>query len=249
MKLFFKMRYVPALLFVILAAPVVAHAATSPGLGTAASYSILAGSSVTNSGSTSISGDVGISPGAGLPPNVTGWGSVTLGGTLHDADGAALTAKNDKDTAFGALAVPACGSDGGIDYGAVTHELAGETLVPGVYCANSFHLTNGTLTLNGSASDVWIFKSASDLIITGTSNVVFTGSGLPCNVWWRVVSSASLDAGSSFVGNILSGASITFGTGATLNGRALAGTALVSLLGNTISGPTCTAAPPPPPPP
>jgi len=245
MKLFFKMRYVSALLFVLLVAPVVAHAATDPDLGTAASYSILAGTSVTNGNPTNISGDVGISPGAALPPNVTGWPPTTLGGVLHDSDGAALAAKNAKNAAFGALAVPACGSDGGIDYGAVMHELAGETLPPGVYCANSFHLTNGILTLNGGASDVWIFKSATDLIVVGSSSVIFTGGGLPCHVWWRVASSASLDVGSSFVGSILAVASITLNTSAVLNGRALAGTGLVSLLSNTISGPTCAAAPPP----
>ncbi|MFA6447280.1 MAG: ice-binding family protein [Patescibacteria group bacterium] len=245
-KLFFKLRYVPALLFALILVPA-AHAATNPDLGTAATYSILAGSSVTNSGNTTISGDVGISPGAALPPNVTGWPSVTLGGTLYDTGGTALTAMNNKDTAFGTLAVPACGADGGVDYGGVTHELAGDILVPGVYCANSFHLTNGTLTLNGSATDVWIFRSASDLVITGaTSQVIFTGGGLPCNVWWRVVSSASLAVDSAFVGSILAATSITFGTGATLNGRALAGTGLVSLLGNTISGPSCTAAVIPP---
>lgn len=60
------------------------------------------------------------------------------------------------------------------------------------------------------------------------------------------MSSASLAASSAFVGNILAATSITFGTGATLNGRALAGTGLVSLLGNTISGPSCTAAVIPP---
>ena len=152
-------------------------AATSPDLGTAASYSILAGSAVTNSGATTIGGNVGISPGIGSTPHYTGFGTVTLsGGTLHDADSAAATAQTDRATAYTALAVPGCGTDGGIDYGAVTKELAGEILVPGVYCANSFHLSSGTLTLNGPASGVWIFRSASDLIITGSSaNVVFTG--------------------------------------------------------------------------
>lgn len=171
-KLFFKLRYVPALLFALMLVPV-AHAASNPDLGTAATYSILAGSSVTNSGNTTISGDVGINPGAAAPPNVTGWGSVNLvGGTLYDTGGTALTAKNNKNTAFGTLAVPACGADGGADYGGVTHELAGNTLVPGVYCATSFHLTDGTLTLNGSATDVWIFRSASDLVITGATSKV-----------------------------------------------------------------------------
>lgn len=43
--------------------------ATSPSLGTAASYSILAGSSVTNTGTTTMSGNVGISHGIGPIPH------------------------------------------------------------------------------------------------------------------------------------------------------------------------------------
>src|ERR1043166_1415283 len=79
-----------------LVGPTVALAATSPTLGTAASYSILAGSQVTNTGATTIVGDVGISPGIGAPPHYTGFGTVTLGGSIHDADGAAATAQTDQ---------------------------------------------------------------------------------------------------------------------------------------------------------
>ncbi len=214
-----------------------AQAATSPTLGTAAAYSVLAGSQVTNTGATTISGNVGISPGT-VPPNYTGFGTVSLGGSIHDADGAALIAMNDRNAAFTALGSQSCNTD----YGAVTKDLAGENLIPGVYCADSFHLT-GTLILNGSASDVWIFKSASDLVLTGGSAVkmIFTGGGNPCNVWWRAVSTATFDSNSSLSGNILADTSITMAAGASLNGRALARTAEVALSSNSIIGPTCNA--------
>jgi len=68
------------------------------------------------------------------------------------------------------------------------------------------------------------------------AKVIFTGGGLPCNVWWRVVSSATFDAGSSLAGNILADTSITFANGAKLDGRALARTAEVTLVGNSITG-------------
>lgn len=112
--------------------------------------------------------------------------------------------------------------------------------MPGVYCAGGFDLT-GTLTLSGGVADVWIFKSASDLILTGGSavRVVFAGSGQPCNVWWRVVSTATFDANSTLVGNILADTSITLAAGASLNGRALAKNAEVTLSSNSITGPTC----------
>jgi hypothetical protein len=45
--------------------------------------------------------------------------------------------------------------------------------------------------------------------------------------------SATIDAGATFAGNILANASITFGTGATLDcGRALASTGDVTMLTN-----------------
>lgn len=229
-----------ALVALGLTGQIVAFAATSPSLGTAATYSILAGSEVTNTGATTISGNVGISPGT-VAPNYSGFGTVTLGGVINDANAAALAAQGDKNTAYTALASQGCDTT----YAGASKELAGLTLVPGVYCADRFFLSSGTLTLSGSSTDVWIFKSAADLVITGgaSARVVFSGGGLACNVWWRVVSSATFDANSSLVGNILADTSITLASGASLDGRALARTAEVTLVGNTISGPSCTAAP------
>ena len=146
----------------LLCAPSRVSAQTSPSLGNACTYSILAGSQVTNTGATTIGDNVGIYPGIGVPPHFTGFGTVVIGGSVHDADVAAQNAMGDKNTAYGAL-------DQGctITYAGAFKELAGASLVPGVYCATSFHLTGGTLTLTGTASDTWIFKSASDLIISG----------------------------------------------------------------------------------
>ena len=217
-----------------------AFAATSPDLGTAADYSILAGSEVTNTGSTDIALNVGISPGIGPSPHYTGFGSVnfTDGGVIHDADGAALIAQNDRTTTYNALSAQTCNTT----YPG-TQDLVGLSLVPGVYCADAFSLT-GTLTLDGAGDDVWIFKSElSTLVTTGTTaNIVFTGDAQACNVWWRVASSATFDEDTDFVGNVLASTSITFDTGATLNGRALAGTAEVTLDSNVITtGDACVS--------
>lgn len=215
-------------LVVLLCDPSPSSAQVSPSLGTAASYSILAGSEVTNTGATTISGDVGISPGIGAAPHFSGFGTVVLGGVMHDADAAAAGAQTDKNTAYGAL-------DQGctVSYAGAFRELAGDTLVPGVYCATSFHLTGGALTLSGAASDTWIFKSASDLIISGGAAATVVSPS--CNVWWRVVSSATFDANSSLAGNILADTGITLAAGASLSGRALARTAAVTLSSNTIT--------------
>lgn len=200
-------------------------AATAPGLGTAGSFSVLGGQTVTNTGTTTMPGDLGVYPGSA----VTGGPTVGPPGTVHAGDVTAYDAQLGNTAAFTAL-------DQGCDTTyAGTKDLVGLNLVPGVYCADAFRLT-GTLTLSGSG--VWIFKSASDLVTSGGANIV---GGDPCNIWWRVVSSATLGVNTSLVGNVLALTSITMATGATLNGRALAQTGQVSLDSNTISAPTCSS--------
>lgn len=210
-----------------LIAPAGALAAISPTLGEVGSYSVLGHTTVTNTGATTMPGDLGISIGGapvGFPP-----GSVGPPGTIRNAADS-LAAQNANTAAFGFI-------DQGCDTTyAGTKDLVAENLVAGVYCADAFTLT-GTLTLSGTG--VWIFKSASTLITSGTANVV---GGDPCNVWWRQVSSATLGTNTSLIGSILSSTSITLQTGASLNGRALAQTAAVTLDNNTITGSACLSA-------
>jgi hypothetical protein len=212
-------------LFDVVAAPL---GATSPTLGAAASYSVLAGQTVTNTGLTRMPGDLGVSPGTavtGFPPGIVG-----PPGTIHAGDAAAAAAQSANTAAFTFL-------DQGCDITYPgTKDLVGEALIPGVYCADAFRLS-GTLTLSGSG--VWIFKSASDLTTSGVATVV---GGDPCNVWWREVSSATLSGNAALIGNILASTSITLVAGARLNGRAFAQTGSVTLDRNTITGPVCAAA-------
>jgi type VI secretion system secreted protein VgrG len=224
-------------LLLILYNPSPVAAQVSPGLGNAGSYAVLAGSQVTNTGSTGVAGNVGISPGIGPSPHFTGFGTVTFigGGSVHDADGAAAAAQADSGIASGALDAQGCT----FTY-AGTRELAGNILLPGVHCANQFLLTAGTLTLNGAASDVWIFKSASDIVVSGGAAARVVSPS--CNVWWRAVSSTSLSAGTSLIGNVFADASITLAAGATLTGRAFARTAAVTLSSNLIGN--CVSAAP-----
>jgi hypothetical protein len=206
-------------------------AATSPNLGVAESYSVLGGQTVTNTGPTSMPGSLGVSPGSA----VTGESSLVVGppGTIHKADQNAADAQAGNTAAFTAL------NQGSNATCTTTYpgvkDLVGETLVPGVYCAVGFRLT-GTLTLSGTG--VWVFKSDEDLVTLG--NAIVVGSD-PCNVWWRVGSSATLGVNTSFIGNILALTSISLQTGASLTGRALAQNGQVSLDTNTING--CIAAP------
>jgi hypothetical protein len=205
-------------------------AATSPTLGAAFSYSILGGSIVTNTGATTMPRNLGISPSIGVPPHYTGFppGIVGPPGSIHDADASAAGAQAANTAAFGVLD-QICDN---APYPPGVQDLTGLSLVPGVYCADAWLLT-GNLTLVGTTG-VWIFKSASTLITMSGSSV--TG-GDPCDVWWRVVSSATIGTSTKFIGNILALTDINLQTGATLNGRAMAQTGQVLLHGNVISGP------------
>jgi len=230
----------------VLAVPINVFAATSPTLGAVGSYSVLGATTVTNTGPTIMPGDLGISTGGlptGFPPGIVG-----PPGTIRNAADS-LAAQSADTAAFLALsAAPNVACDGA-DYGAVTQELGGLTLTPGVYCANAFQLS-GTLTLDarGNPDAVWIFRAALSTLNTSASELgnptvqFLDGVGSSCNVWWKVASSASLGTNTSFIGNILALTSISLGTGASLNGRALAQTGAVTLDSNTITGSACLTA-------
>jgi len=211
-------------------------AQTAPGLGSAASFAVLGGTTVTNTGPTTIFGDLGVSPGSAI----TGQASITLTGAPHAADAVALQAQNDVRTAYDALAGQTCPAANN------KTELGGQTLMQGVYCSTSSMGLTGTLTLDaqGDAAAVFIFQIGSTLITAPNSSVSVINGGTACNVFWQVGSSATLDTTTRFVGNILALTSITMNTGATIvPGRALARNAAVTMDTNNVTILGCPGAP------
>jgi len=227
-----------AFVFALLA-PGVARAATAPSLGTAQRFAVLGGSAVTNTGPSTITGDLGVSPGnavSGFPPGLV------AGGTIHAADAVALQAQRDVTTAYNALAGQAC------DTVLTGQDLGGLTLTPGVYCYAAAAQLTGTLTLDaqGNPSAVFIFQIGSTLTTASNATVRVINGGSPCNIYWKVGSSATLGTATTFVGNILALTSITLTTGANISGRALARNGAVTLDTNTVSFAACTTATPTP---
>jgi subtilisin family serine protease len=208
------------------ASPALAQGA--PSLGSAQSFAVLGGSTVTNTGSSVIAGNLGVSPGSavtGFPPGLV------VSGTIHGADAAALAAQDAVTTAYNSLAGRACTQD------MTGRDLGGQTLAAGVYCFSSSAQLTGTLTLNaeGNANAMFIFKMGSTLTTASASSVVLINGGSPGNVFWQVGSSATLGTATSFSGNILALTSITVTTGARVTGRTLARNGAVTLDTNAVT--------------
>jgi Ice-binding-like len=214
----------------LLAAP----AAAVGRLGTASDFAILAAATVTNTGSTSVFGDIGVAPGTAI----TGLGSITLGGSVHITDATAALAMLDAQAAAAALSAPLIATDlSGQDLGSVG------VLTPGIYRFTASAQLTGTLTLDftSAPASAFLFLIGSELTTASASDIVVLGGGDASGVFWNIGSAATLGTGSTVVGNLIAGTSITLTTGARiLCGRAIALTGAVTLDGARISR-DCTA--------
>jgi hypothetical protein len=210
-------------------------------------FAILAGTEITDVPTSAITGDVGLSPAArsyisGLTsPEVVGsiFAASDGGATatmLTQAQGDLTTAYND---AAGRTPVPT-----GPFLNPGSGNMGGLNLAPGLYKFTSGALISGSdLTLTGTTSDVWIFQIASTLNVDNGIQVILAGGAQASNIFWQVSTSAALGTTTIFEGTIMAMDSITFATGATLDGRALA-KAAVTLESTTITDPNLQPSPP-----
>jgi hypothetical protein len=209
--------------------------------GRAASFAILAHSTITNTGGTIIYGNLGLHSGT----SITGFlgttendGPGVVIGSIHQTDTAAANAQIDANATFVSLnALTPTGSVGA--------DIGSTTITPGIYSVSSSLAITGVVILNGGGNPnaVFVFQIPSTFIPAISSSVVLINNAQAGNVYWVVGSSATLSTGSSIQGNIIALDSITLNTGAVLEGRALALTAAITLHTNTVVNVPCSINP------
>ncbi len=211
-------------------------------LGQASNFVILSKTGITDVPSSRITGNIGTSPISGAAIGVS---CAEVTGRIYTVNAAGpacrtinatllTTAVGDMQTAYTNLAgrIPTSAATTNVGGGILT----GLTLTPGVYRWGSAVTIPTDLTLNGSATDIWIFQVSGTLDISSGKKVILKGGAQASNIFWQVAGATTLGTGSTFNGNILDKTNIAMLTGATLNGRALAQTA-VTLQKNIVSIP------------
>ena len=223
-----------------------AGATLTVNLATAGDFAILAKTGISTVPTSAVTGNLGVSPAAAT--FITGFSltadatnvfstSPQLTGRAYAADYTAPTPTNltaaigDMQLAF----TDAAGRVPGVtELGA--GDIGGMTLAPGVYKWGTGLLIPTDVTLNGPATGVWIFQIAQDLTMASGTKIVLAGGALPRNVFWQVVGLVDLGTIAHAEGVVLTQTSVTLRTGASINGRLLAQTA-VNIDGSTVVEP------------
>jgi hypothetical protein len=217
-------------------------------LGSSGSFAILAKSGISTTGTTSITGDIGVSPisstaitGFGLKPDSSNQFSISslVSGHVYAADYAPPTPTK-MTTAVGDMQVAYTDAAGRTNPTATelgAGNIDGKTLAPGLYKWSSGVTIPTGVTLSGGPNDVWIFQIAGTLTVGSGAIVHLNGGAQASNIFWQVAGQSTLGSTSNVSGNILDKTAIVMDNGATLNGRALAQTA-VTLIANDVTEPT-----------
>jgi hypothetical protein len=210
-------------------------------LGTAGDFAILSKSGITDVPASAITGNVGTSPITGAALLLT-CGEVTGKIVVVDAAGPLPCAVNDATSltaAVGDMETAYLDAEGRVspdhtELGA--GEVGGLTLAPGLYKWGTGLLISSDVTLSGGPNDVWIFQVAGTFGQANATRVTLTGGALPKNIFWQVAGAVTIGTTAHFEGIVLAKTLIAANTGASVNGRLLAQTA-VTLQMNAVTQP------------
>ena len=209
------------------------YAATTPGLGQAATFAILSSSYINGVGGTTLNGDLGYTTGPSTSP--------TVSGSTHVADGTYSQAGTDQGSALTALNAQTCD----FNFGSPTDlSLLSQPLTPGVYCITAAtSIGSGGITLSGSGT--YVFRITGALTTVSSSVVTLSNGASACNVFWTPTQATTLGANSTFKGTDIDDSGISIGSTIGWVGRALAFGGTVSTTTDTITVPSCSATPAP----
>jgi len=210
-------------------------------LGVAGNFAILSKSGITDVFKSAITGNVGTSPitGAALLVKCT-----EVAGKIYTVDAAGplpcrvtsasllTTAVGDMQTAY----TDAAGRSNPNFLNLGAGNIGGKTLTPGLYKWTSAVVIPTNVTISGGPNDVWIFQVAGTLTMSSAVRITLIGGAQAKNIFWQAAGAVTFGTTSHFEGNVLGQTGINLQTGATLNGRMLAQTA-VTLQMNTVTQP------------
>ena len=209
-------------------------------LGTAGSFAILSKSGITDVYASAVNGNVGTSPitGAAL---LLSCGEVT--GRIFVVDAAGPPCATNDATSLTAAVLDMesayLDAEGRVspDYTELgAGEIGGLTLTPGLYKWGTGLLISTDVTLSGGPNDVWIFQVAGTLNQANAVRVTLAGGALAKNIFWQVAGAVTIGTTAHFEGVVLAKTMVAANTGASVNGRFLAQTA-VTLQMNSITQP------------
>lgn len=195
-------------------------------LGSAQNFAALAGGALSSAGISELAGGVGVSPGAAL----SGFPPGTFSGTAHIADAVAGQAHDD-------LALAYADAAGREPTDLIAGDLAGRTLMPGIYNAVAALSLSSALTLDGggNADGVFVFQVSAAFNSAASSLMTLVNGAQADHVFWQVLGAVTLGAGSIFVGVILAMEAVTVGASVSIVGRVLSINGSVSLSSNDIN--------------
>jgi len=217
---------------------------TPVNLGTAGGYVVLSKAGISGTTAT-VTGNLGVSPAAAT--YITGFSliadssntfstSAQITGRVYAADyavatpAALTTAISDMELAFTAAAARAP------DFTEVGAATTSDPMLPGVHRWSGALLVPSTVTLTGGPNDVWLFQVANDLTVSAGAQIVLAGGAKAKNVFWQISGKVTLATMAHLEGVVLTQTSVTFGAGASQNGRLLAQTSVV-IDGSTVVQP------------
>jgi hypothetical protein len=200
-------------------------------LGAAGTFAILSKTGVTDVYASAIVGDVAASPITGASVLLT---CAEVSGTIYSVDAAGpapcavidpvflTSVVHDMEFAYDDAAGRVAPDFTELGAG----EIGGLTLIPGLYKWATGVSISTDVTLSGGPDDVWIFQVSGPLNQASATRVTLAGGAMAKNIFWQVAGAATVGSTAHFEGIVLGKTMIAVNTGASVNGRLLAQTAI-----------------------